>query len=127
EREPLVDRLTSERRRDIERALALAPVHATEAGDVWLLDDDAWARRVNGTFANRLAVLDPQRAHAVLTPKTGGGYLVSVRCGGKAGRSAVDFCRAFGGGGRITAAGIDCLATRELDSFIAAFDCAWES
>ena len=52
---------------------------------------------------------------------------MSVRCGGKGGRSAVDFCRAFGGGGRTTAAGIDRLGTHELDSFIAAFDRAWES
>ena len=126
EREALVNTLARDRIVDIERAFALAPLHATDAGDVWLLANDAWARRVNGTFANRLALLEPHRAHAVLTPKTGGGYLVSVRTGDKRGRSAVDFCRAFGGGGRATAAGIDRLEAHQLESFIAAFDAAWQ-
>lgn len=125
EREPVIDRLARDRIVDIERAFALAPLHASDSGDVWLLADDAWARRVNGTFANRLALLEPHRAHAVLTPRSGGGYLVSVRTGETKGRSAVDFCRSFGGGGRATAAGIDCLRTTELESFIAAFDAAW--
>jgi hypothetical protein len=125
EREPVIDRLARDRIVDIERAFSLAPLHASDSGDVWLLADDAWARRVNGTFANRLALLEPHRAHAVLTPKSGGGYLVSVRTGEATGRSAVDFCRTFGGGGRATAAGIDCLQTAQLESFIAAFDASW--
>jgi hypothetical protein len=125
DREPLVARLTRERKVDLQRALALSPMHVSDAGDVWLLADDSWARRVNGTFANCLAVLAPDRAHAVLTPKTGGGYLVSVRCGDKPGHSAVDFCRKFGGGGRATAGGIDELETDQLESFICAFDATY--
>jgi hypothetical protein len=81
---------------------------------------------VSGTFANRLALLEPHRAHAVLTPLAGGGYMVSVRSATQ-GPSAVEFCRAFKGGGRATAAGIDCLDAARLDSFIASFDKAWVS
>ena len=43
-----------------------------------VLPDAAWSRRVAGTLGNRLAQQYPARAHAVLTPRTGG-YLVSVR------------------------------------------------
>jgi hypothetical protein len=52
--------------------------------------------------------------------------MVSVRSATQ-GPSAVEFCRAFKGGGRATAAGIDCLDAARLDSFIASFDKAWVS
>ncbi|HEX3059171.1 MAG TPA: DHHA1 domain-containing protein, partial [Usitatibacter sp.] len=126
EREPLVDRLARDRIADIERAFSMVAIHASASGDVWMLPDAPWARRVSGTFANRLALLEPHRAHAVLTPLASGGYMVSVRSATK-GPSAVEFCRAFKGGGRATAAGIDCLDAARLDSFIASFDKAWVS
>ena len=126
EREPLIDRLARDRIADIERAFSMVAIHASAGGDVWMLPDAPWARRVSGTFANRLALLEPHRAHAVLTPLASGGYMVSVRSATK-GPSAVEFCRAFKGGGRATAAGIDCLDAAGLDSFIASFDKAWVS
>ena len=125
EREPLIDRLARDRIEDIERAFSTVAIHATGTGDVWLLPDAPWARRVSGTFANRLALLEPKRAHAVLTPVAGGGYMVSVRSAQSRGPSAVDFCRAFKGGGRATAAGIDRLDAARLDAFIDSFDTAW--
>ena len=125
EREPLIDRLSRDRVVDIERAFHRKPLHASPAGDVWLLPDEAWARRVNGTFANRLSLMEPHRAHAVLTPRRDGGYAVSVRTAAAGGGgSAVDFCRTFGGGGRATAAGIDRLDASQLEEFVAAFDAA---
>ena len=125
EREPLIDRLARDRIADIERAFAMVAIHASKGGDVWMLPDAPWARRVSGTFANRLALLEPHRAHAVLTPLTNGGYMVSVRSAQSRGPTAVEFCRPFKGGGRTTAAGIDCLEASRLDSFIASFDSAW--
>jgi hypothetical protein len=125
DREPLIDRLARDRIEDIERAFSTVAMHATGAGDVWLLPDAPWARRVSGTFANRLALLEPKRAHAVLTPVAGGGYMVSVRSAQSRGPSAVEFCRAFKGGGRATAAGIDRLEAARLDAFIHSFDAAW--
>jgi len=125
EREPLVDRLARDRIEDIEKAFSTVAIHATGAGDVWLLPDAAWARRVSGTFANRLALLEPTRAHAVLTPLSDGDYMVSVRSAKARGPTAVDFCREFKGGGRTTAAGIDRLEAGRLDTFIDSFDAAW--
>lgn len=124
EREALIDRLGRDRVVDIETAFHTKPLYASPAGDVWLLPDEAWARRVNGTFANRLCLMEPHRIHAVLTPRRDGGYTVSVRTPAAGGRSAVEFCRAFGGGGRATAAGIDRLDASQLEDFVAAFDMA---
>jgi hypothetical protein len=127
DREPLVDRLARDRIEDIEKAFSTVAIHATGAGDVWLLPDAPWARRVSGTFANRLALLEPARAHAVLTPVPGGAYMVSVRSSQARGPSAVDFCRSFKGGGRTTSAGIDRLDAARLDHFIDSFDAAWRA
>jgi len=81
---------------------------------------------VSGTFANRLSLSDPQRAHAVLTPSAGGAYSVSVRAPRDTGLSAVDFCRRFAtGGGRALAAGIDRLEAERLDGFLDEFGSAW--
>lgn len=126
DREAVIQRLSLDRVDDIERAFATIAAHASAAGDVWVLPDSAWARRVSGTFANRLAHLEPRRAHAVLTPLADGGYLVSVRSPRERAPTAVDFCRRFpGGGGRATAAGIDRLERQSLQSFIDAFEAAW--
>src|SRR6476620_3328812 len=82
-------------------------------------------RRGRGACANRLGMLEPHRAHAVLTPLAAGHLMASVRCPAGAGASAVDFCREFEGGGRATAAGIDRLEPQRLDAFIEAFDATW--
>ena len=124
--EPIIGRLGEARIADVERAFSRRAVHATPSADVWLLPDEAWARRVIGTFADRLASIEPHRAHAVITPRTDGAFVVSVRSprGGKL--RAVDFCRGFAtGGGRAAAAGIDRLPDEKLEPFVAAFDAAW--
>lgn len=125
-RESIIARLADGRRKDLERALACKSVRATACADAWLLPDAPWSRRVSGTFANRLAALEPHRAHAVLTPLAGDGYVVSVRAPCDKGPSAVDFCRRFPtGGGRAAAAGIDRLEASRLDGFLEAFGQTW--
>ena len=79
EAEPLLERLGQERRADLARAQALALQRDSRHVEAFVLPDAPWARRVSGTFANRLAAADPARAHAVLTPNARGGYSVSVR------------------------------------------------
>ncbi len=120
--EPLLKRLDDERRVDLARALALAPYRASEHADSYVLPNAPWARRVSGSFANRLAAALPARAHAVVVPNRHGGYTVSVR--GPSGRefSAGRFCRAFGGGGRREAGGIDNLQPVRLDALLDALD-----
>lgn len=126
EGEPAIRRLVGERRADLERAAAVAAVHATDACEVHVLPDASWSRRVMGSFANRLALDRPHRAHAVLAPLPGGGYAVSVRSPAVAATAAVDFCRRFpGGGGRACAAGIERLEAARLDGFIADLEAAY--
>ncbi len=127
-REPLIARLAKERVIDLHRALASRPARSSAAAEAYVLPDAAWSRRVSGTFANRLSLSEPHRAHAVLTPLAGGGYLVSVRSPRRKGLSAVDFCRRFAtGGGRALAAGIDRLDPDRLDGFLDEFSRAWQS
>jgi hypothetical protein len=118
-REPIVAHLAQERRADLRRAMGTRPLRSLPSADAYMLPDEAWSRRVSGSFANRLAQVDPSRAHAVLTPVDGGAYVVSVRAPQGEGFSAGEFCRRFpGGGGRAAAGGIDRLEASRLDSFI---------
>lgn len=108
---------------DMAQAQANKAVHESPAGSIYLLPDAAWSRRISGVFGNALATAAPQRAHAVLTKKTDGAYLVSVRAplAVKAGADAL--CSQFEtGGGRKGAAGINHLPEADLERFIAAFD-----
>jgi len=124
--EPLIARLTERRVTDLHRALAWAPVRSTLVADVYVLPHAAWSRRVSGTFANRLALAQPGKAHAVMTPQADGGYSVSVRAPRGTRTTALDFCRRFpGGGGRALAAGIERLAPADLDRFVEQFSAAW--
>jgi hypothetical protein len=122
ESEPLLKRLGEERREDLARACGVAPRRASDHVDAYVLPDAPWARRVSGSFANQLATADPARAHAVLTPNARGGYGVSLRAPKDASFSAAVVCRAFGGGGRREAGGIDNLDPAQLDSLLDALD-----
>jgi hypothetical protein len=125
-KESIIARLAAERRGDLARAAALEAMRKAEWGDAWLLPDAPWARRVSGTFANRLASTQPQRAHAVLTPRADAAYTVSVRSPRGSATTAVDFCRRFAtGGGRAAAAGIDRLEHARLQAFLEAFETTW--
>lgn len=117
----LYDRLNEGRRADLEAASAVGAHWSGQGGEVTVLPEAPWSRRVSGTFANYLARLHPERAVAVLAPGRGG-YGVSVRVPARARRGADEFCRAFpGGGGRKEAAGIDRLPASELDAFVRRF------
>ena len=111
---------------DMAQARAIAPMHNSAAGIIYRLPDAAWSRRVSGVFSNALATGAPQFAHAVLTKKSDGAYLVSVRAplARKAGADVL--CSQFEtGGGRNSAAGINHLPEEDLHRFIAAFDNAF--
>ena len=125
--EPLIGRLDDVRRADIAETKSLRPSRVAPGCDAWFLPDTASSRRVIGTFANRLALAEPHRAHAVLVAARSGGYLVSLRAPSVAGHpSAAEFCRRYPtGGGRATAAGIDRLDESGVDAFIADLDRAY--
>jgi hypothetical protein len=109
-------------RDDMARAVAVNAAEARASGRIFMLPAEKWARRISGVFGNQLAVEAPAQAHAVLTAKPEGGYVVSVRAplANKAGADVL--CSQFDtGGGRKGAAGINHLPADELGRFIATF------
>lgn len=107
---------------DIGHARVLKPNHLAESTAVYILPDAAWSRRVSGVFANDLANVDPNRAHAILSANADGSYTVSVRAPLNNKTGADELCQAFPtGGGRKAAAGINKLPEHDVDRFIQKF------
>jgi hypothetical protein len=77
-------------------------------------------------YSNDLTNQHPDRAHAVLTAKANGNYLVSVRAPLNNKQGAAALCRQFPtGGGREAAAGINDLPADMLAQFIDALKQAY--
>ncbi len=107
---------------DMARAEAVSATESRTAGRIFMLPAEKWARRISGVFGNQLAVESPSQAHAVLTAKPEGGYVVSVRAPLVAKSGADELCSQFeSGGGRKAAAGINHLPESELGRFVATF------
>lgn len=107
---------------DMARAVAVSAMDARASGRIFTLPPEKWARRISGVFGNQLAVESPAQAHAVLTAKPDGGYVVSVRAPLASKSGADQLCSQFDtGGGRRGAAGINHLPESELGRFIASF------
>lgn len=108
---------------DLQHAME-TPIHY-ENNDISVLvfPNETWARRVNGVFNNQLANQDADKAHGILTPlKDGSGYQVGVRAPLNNRVGADELCRQFAtGGGRQGAAGINKLASAQVDDFIERF------
>ncbi len=108
---------------DMALARAVEPEHETPGGAVYILPAQSWSRRVSGAFGNELASASPDRAHAVLTQRGDGSFVVSVRAPQSTRRGADLLCSRFAtGGGRKGAAGINRLPESELPRFMQAFD-----
>lgn len=109
-------------RDDMGAAESLQPEFANDAVAVFMLPNEAWARRVSGVYSNDLANATPARAHAVLTVKANGNYLISVRAPLENKTGADELCRQFPtGGGRAAAAGVNDLPADQLQHFIDTF------
>ena len=107
---------------DFKSAESANTLFSDNAVAVYVLPNEAWARRVSGVFGNHLANLNPDRGHAILTNKADGNFLVSVRAPLNNKKGAADLCRKFPtGGGREAAAGINDLPKSMVDDFIAQF------
>ena len=59
---------------DMHSAASLQPERATASTAVFILPNQAWARRVSGVYSNDLTNQYPERAHAVLTETSNGNY-----------------------------------------------------
>jgi hypothetical protein len=111
---------------DMASAASVKPTQQTDQIAVFILPNQAWARRVSGVYSNDLANASPSRAHAVLTERADGTYLVSVRAPLDNKKGADELCRSFPtGGGRAAAAGINALPADQLGAFIDAFSAAY--
>jgi hypothetical protein len=111
---------------DMQAASATEPLKATATTAVFVLPDEPWARRVSGVYSNDLTNLNPTRAHAVLSEKSNGNYLVSVRAPLSNKKGAAALCMQFpSGGGREAAAGINDLPEAMLPTFLQAFEDAF--
>lgn len=107
---------------DMSAAASLEPVFNNDAVAAYILPNEAWARRVSGVYSNDLANNSPACAHAVLTEKANGNYLISIRAPLDKKTGADELCRQFPtGGGRAAAAGINDLPADQLDHFIDTF------
>jgi len=107
-------------REDMAKAASLTAIYEKSRAAVFQLPNAAWARRVSGVFGNDLANQAPGRAHAVITERGDGDFLVSVRAPLENKTGADEICRRFAtGGGRKAAAGINQLPAAEVGKFIA--------
>jgi len=110
-------------RNDMAMAEQCPIIHQTIDCIVIELPNEKWARRVSGVFGNELANANPDKAHAILTKKTEGDYLVSVRAPLNRKFGADELVSQFpSGGGRKAAAGINALPSETLPIFIDAFE-----
>ncbi len=122
------DKLSTGYKEDMAQAESLQPQYGKETTAVFLLPNQPWARRVSGVYSNDLATGNPNRAHAVLTKKDNGNYLVSVRAPQTNKSGAANLCMQFPtGGGRAGAAGINDLPGGDLQAFVDAFEQAYAS
>ena len=107
---------------DMGSAAAVQAHRADSSSAVFILPNEAWARRVSGVYSNDLANANPDRGHAVLTAKANGNYLVSVRAPLNNKTGADELCMRFPtGGGRKAAAGVNDLPAELLNDFMDQF------
>jgi hypothetical protein len=108
---------------DMGTALQYAPVRVTQAGTIFELPPEPWARRVSGVFSNLKAQESPDQAHGLLTRNPDGTYRINVRAPLHDKKGADSLCRSFvTGGGRAAAAGINALPQDQLQLFFDKFD-----
>ena len=81
-------------------------------GGIYLLPDEAWARRVVGVMAHRINSTGPG-PHVIAIDK---GHTLQVSLRGNEGIGEI--CSMFGGGGRATAGGIDALPKEEITALM---------
>ena len=107
---------------DMSCAAEIRPTYSNDSVAAYILPNQAWANRVSGVYSNDLANQAPSIAHAVLTEKDNGHYLISLRAPLENKTGADELCRQFPtGGGRAAAAGINDLPAEMLEHFLETF------
>ena len=122
------EKLEAGYKQDFAAITSLKPLRVSTSTAIYMLPNQPWARRVSGVFSNDLTNQHPGRAHAVMTEKSSGSYLVSVRAPLLNKQGASKLCSQFTtGGGREAAAGINDLPGDQLNSFIDKFEACFGS
>ncbi len=104
---------------DMEKALAIKPVHQSEIFSLFELPNQAWSRRISGVYGNLLANKNLDSAHGVLTENNDASYTFSLRAPLNNKQGAGDICSQFdSGGGRAAAAGINALCQQDISKLI---------
>jgi single-stranded DNA-specific DHH superfamily exonuclease len=107
---------------DMAHADSAVPEEERPSGRIYVLPAEKWARRISGVLGNRLAEASPDLAHAVLTKRPDGGFVVSVRAPISNRHGADEICSQFeSGGGRKGAAGINHLPDEDYNRFVNTF------
>lgn len=107
---------------DMANVDSAMPEEERSSGRIYVLPAEKWARRISGVMGNRLAESSPNLAHAVLTKKPDGGFVVSVRAPLANKSGADEICGQFEtGGGRKGAAGINHLPDADYTRFVNTF------
>ncbi|HWI09845.1 MAG TPA: DHHA1 domain-containing protein [Burkholderiaceae bacterium] len=123
---PVFEQLWAGYESDMAQARSLRPERQAPGATLLVMPDAAWARRAIGVLANDLMHSLPGSAIAILSPRSGGGYTVSVRVPKESSTGADEFCRQFPtGGGRRGAAGVNDLPAGEFDRFVARFEASF--
>jgi len=108
---------------DMDLAQQHEPIRQTNAGRIFELPPEPWARRVSGVFSNLKAQEAPNLAHGLLISNPDGSLRVNIRAPLNHKQGADQLCRSFAtGGGRAAAAGINALPQDQLDIFFSRFE-----
>lgn len=108
---------------DMSSAKSEKAFHKSSSVSAMILPDETWARRVSGVFSNEQSNAHPNRAHLILTHKSDGSYLVSIRAPQNQLEGADEIASMFKtGGGRRGAAGINSLSESEVPALVDAME-----
>ena len=108
---------------DMQKSSTYKPIRVTEAGRIFELPPEPWARRISGVFSNLKAREKPVLAHGLLIANPDKTYRVNIRAPLDNMKGADTICRAFPtGGGRAGAAGINSLPAAQIELFYNKFD-----
>ncbi|KPK23887.1 MAG: acetyltransferase [Desulfobacterales bacterium SG8_35_2] len=123
EHSDVLSRLREGYRHDMDSALQYKPIRITQAGRIYELPPEPWARRVSGVFSNLKAQEEPSLAHGLLIRNPDDSYRVNIRAPLHNKHGADTICRGFAtGGGREAAAGINSLPQDQMALFFRKFE-----
>lgn len=104
---------------DMASAQSLTAYYQNTQIAVFVLPNNAAARRISGVYGNWLANQAPEKAHLVLSENNQHGYTVSLRAPLDNKQGAGELCSQFAtGGGREAAGGINHLDPQQLEALI---------